>query len=150
MRNTSFQRKRLKCNSVHPEINTKFHPQVETDNIYHLPRNIKHMENCYSGSRRIGIIMLIEIFKALRDTTFFFTGGLGPPNSPPDFSRNPSFSLDLFPFESSPASIVFLSLLVGGYCSEFASHSSPQPTESCRSSRSGIDLPRSHPPRSSA
>lgn len=57
-------------------------------------------------------------------------------------SRSPSFlSLDLFPFEFSPTSIVFLSLLVGGYCSEFTSHSSPGRW----SSRSDIDLPRWHP-----
>lgn len=57
-------------------------------------------------------------------------------------SRSPSFlSLDLFPFEFSPTSIVFLSLLVGGYCSEFTTHSSPGRW----SSRSDIDLPRWHP-----
>lgn len=70
----------------------------------------------------------------------FFFQFVTLPRSPP----LPIFlSLDLFPFEFSPTSIVFLSLLVGGYCSEFTSHSSPGRWS--RSSRSNIDLPRWHP-----
>lgn len=81
-------------------------------------------------------------FKMISFEIFFFQF-VTLPRSSPSSPLSIFLSLDLFPFEFSPTSIVFLSLLVGGYCSEFTNHSSPGRWS--RSSRSDIDLPRWHP-----